>query len=168
MPTTGTSSVSFRVWLATFLPGLGTAVAGFAQNTNGVRSAAMGGIGLAVSLVSTIFKLLHDKGLHIATIQAAGSDIAAQLPQLRADLSKTVSFIEQDVPGVQSLLSSLGSRVGTVEARIIPDAKAIEGIVRSVLTSVLAGVQPAVMAGASVPPAPAVAVPGGPAVPPAA
>jgi hypothetical protein len=137
MKTTGTSSTSFRIWLATFVPSVAAAVAGFLQNTNGEKSSVLGGAGIIAALVSTVSKLAHDQGLNKATLLAAGSDITAQLPQLKLDASKTVSFIESDLPALKGIISDLASRVTTAEAHVTslvaPDITVIESAVRKVL-----------------------------------
>ena len=89
------------------------------------------------------------KELHVATIEQAGSDIAAQLPQLKADLSKTVSFVETDLPGLKAQLAAVDAKVAAVVAPVAPDAAAIEKVVRSVL----AGLLPAGPPAPTVPPA---------------
>lgn len=139
MKATGTSSTSFRIWLATFIPGLATTVTAFAQNSGGSKTAALGVGGLVVSLFSTLAKLGHDHGLNKATLAAGASDITAALApdgQLRADLSKTVSFVENDLPGVKTVVSDVTARVEALEKKV-PDLAGIEQIVRTVLSQVL-------------------------------
>ena len=135
--TTGPGSTSFAVWLVTFLGGVASAVEGIVTPGTPAHTATYGGVGALVALVSSIAKLMHDKGLHVATIQAAGSDIAAELPSLRTDIAKTVAFAETDLPVLKPAIDSVTSRVSALEAKVIPDASTIEGIVRNVLTSVL-------------------------------
>ena len=149
--TTGPGSTSFAVWLATFLPGLAAAITAVVQNGSTEHSAVVGLGGAGLALVSSITKLLHDKGLHVATIQAAGSDIAAQLPQLKADLSKTVSFVETDLPGVKGVIDDVTKRVSALEAKV-PDLGAIEATVRSVISDAFQGHVPAAPVAAPVVP----------------
>ena len=153
--TTGPGSTSFAVWLATFLPGLASGVTALLQHGTPTHTAVFGIGGGVMALVSTLGKLFHDKGLHVATIQAAGSDIAAELPSLRTDIAKTVAFAETDLPVLKPAIDSVTSRVSALEAKVIPDASTIEGIVRNVLTSVLtpAAVAPVAPVVPPVPPA---------------
>lgn len=134
---TGITSTSFRVAAAGFISGLGILITGYVQNTNGEATTAHSLIGGVLALGSVVFKLIHDQGLNKATILAAGSDLGAALPSLRADLSKAVSFVESDLPGVKTVIDGLGSRVTTLESKV-PDLSGIESIVRSVLTDILA------------------------------
>ena len=155
--TTGPGSTSFAVWLVTFLGGVASAVEGIVTPGTAAHTATYGGVGALVALVSSIAKLLHDKGIHVATIQAAGSDIAAQLPQLKSDLATTTSFAENDIPALKGTIDGLTSRVSAVENKALPvattDVAAVTSIVHSILGSLAA------------PPAPA---PVPPVVPPAA
>ena len=137
--TTGPGSTSFAVWLVTFLGGVASAVEGIVTPGTAAHTATYGGVGALVALASTIAKLFHDKGLHVATIQTAGSDIAAQLPQLQHDAAIATAFVEQDVPGLKARMDALEAKAASVVAPLAPDRAAIETVVRSVL----AGVAPA-------------------------
>lgn len=151
MKATGTSSTSFRIWLATFIPGLATTVTAFAQNSGGSKTAALGVGGLVVSLFSTLAKLGHDHGLNKATLAAGASDITAALApdgQLRADLSKTVSFVENDLPGAKTVVSDVTARVEALEKKV-PDLAGIEQIVRTVVGQAFASAAPAPVAPAT-------------------
>ena len=153
--TTGPGSTSFAVWLVTFLGGVASAVEGIVTPGTPAHTATYGGVGALVALVSSIAKLLHDKGIHVATIQAAGSDIAAQLPQLKSDLATTVSFVENDIPALKGTVDGLTSRVSAVENKALPaattDVAAVTSIVHSILGSLAA---PPAPAPAPTPPAP--------------
>jgi hypothetical protein len=135
---TGPSSTSFQVWLATFLPGLASAISAILQNGTAAHQAVFGLGGGAVMLGSTIFKLIHDQGLNKATLATAGSDLVKALPDLRLDLSKSVSFIENDVPAFKDLVDGVDGRLKALEAKA-PELPAIETMVRSVLSELLAG-----------------------------
>lgn len=138
---TGVTSTSFRIWAATFIPALLSAVVTFIQPTSTVHQAVFGGGAAGVALLSTLGKLWHDGSLNKATLATAGSDIAAALPTLRADLSKAVSFVEEDLPGVKVDLTGLASRLTAVEAKVtsaVPDAAGIEATIRAVLTEMFA------------------------------
>lgn len=140
--TTGVTSTSFRVWLATFIPGLASAVTAITTSGSTAHQAIFGLGGGLVALLSTLGKLWHDGKLNEATLANAGSDIAAALPSLRADLTKAVSFVESDLPGVKGLLSGLEARITAAEGKIgaeIPDIAGIESVVRKVLSEILAG-----------------------------
>ena len=148
-PVTGPKSNSFKVMSAGVLAGLGPLVQQLVENPkapNGIVMAA----GLAASTVSVIAKLFHDHGLNKATLAAAGSDIAAALPQLKADVGTAVSFVEQDFPGVKSFMTSAEARLHALETRV-PDLAGIESVVRNVLGNVLA---PPPAAAPVAPPAP--------------
>lgn len=137
MKPTGVTSTSFRVWLATFIPSLAAAVTGFVQNSGGSKDAVLGASGIIAGLLSTLGKLGHDHGINKASIAAAGSDIAAQLPALKSDLSTAVGFVENELPGVKGVIDAIGSRVTSLEGKV-PDLAGIESIVRTVLSQVLA------------------------------
>jgi hypothetical protein len=135
---TGPSSTSFQVWAATFLPGILSAIQTLIDPTSPTHQAVFGGGGLLLALGSTVFKLLHDQSLNKATLSTAGSDISQALPGLRLDLSKSISFIENDVPALKGVLDGLGTRVAALEAKAGPALPDIEAVVRQVLTEILA------------------------------
>jgi prophage DNA circulation protein len=142
MKPTGITSTSFRIWLATFVPSVAAAITAFAQNSGGSKSAVLGGAGILSALFATLGKLFHDNGLNKASIFAAGSDIAKDLPELHLNLDKVLSFAESDFPGLQSDIASLTARITADEQKVVtavPDSAAIEAVVRSVL----AGIAPA-------------------------
>lgn len=114
MKATGITSTSFRLWAATFAPSLGTLVDGLAQK----RPASVTVTAIIGMIVPTATKHLHDLALNNATIANAGSDLATQLPQLRADLAKTVGFVETDFPAAKSQIEALKSRAEAVEAAV--------------------------------------------------
>jgi hypothetical protein len=69
--------------------------------------------------------------------------LAAELPALKVDLSKAISFIETDVPGLKSRLSDVEAHAASIVAPIAPDAAAIEAAVRKVLASIVPPAPPA-------------------------
>jgi hypothetical protein len=150
--TTGPGSTSFFVWVVTFLGGVASAVEGVVTSGTAAHTAVYGGAGVLLALGGTLGKLFHDKGLHVATITAAGSDIAAQLPQLKTDIATAVGFAEKDVPELQGVIKEITPRVAALEAKIGPDVAAIEVVVRSILAGI--GTPPPAPV---VPPAPAAA-----------
>lgn len=140
MKPTGITSTSFRVWLATFIPGLAAAIQALVTNGSTLHTAVFGGGGVLAALFATLGKLWHDGKLNEATLYAAGSDIATALPSLRDDLSKSVSFIENDVPAFKTLVGGLDGRVGALEAKVVGGSTSvadIEAVVRKVLTEIL-------------------------------
>lgn len=140
MKKTGITSTSFRVWLATFIPGLLSAIAAILQNGTAAHQAVFGLGGGAVMLFSTLGKLFHDQGLNKATLATAGSDLEKALPALRLELSKSVSFIENDLPGAKAFLDGVDGRLKALEAKAdlnSTDLPAIESIVRKVLSEIL-------------------------------
>ena len=143
MKPTGITSTSFRVWLATFIPGLAAAIQALVTNGSTLHTAVFGGGGVLAALFATLGKLWHDGKLNEATLYAAGSDIAKALPSLRDDLSKSVSFIENDVPAFKTLVGGLDGRVGALEAKVTAglggstSVADIESVVRKVLTELL-------------------------------
>lgn len=147
-PSTGLGSTSFTVWLSTFIPGLLSLIDAVAQNSSPTHLAVAGAVGAVLTVGSTIAKLLHDKGIHVATIAAAGSDVAAALPGLRVDLQAVEHFIELDWPASKAVIddvagkiASVGKdvedRVKAVEAKIAtsPTIEDVRGVVHSVLVS---------------------------------
>ena len=140
MKSTGTSSTSFRIWLATFIPALAAAVQAIVTNGTPTHQAVFGLGGGAVALFATLGKLLHDGSLNAATLKAGASDISEALPSLRLDLSKSVSFIENDVPAFKTLISGVDGRIAALETKVaasVPELPAIEAMVRSVLAELL-------------------------------
>lgn len=131
---TGPSSTSWKIWLATFVTGLASAVTGFVQNTNGIHTTVFSGGGLIVALFATITKLFHDNGLNKGSLAAAGSDIVSALPDLRADIGKVISFAENDFPGASAAIADLEGKYAGLVAKI-PDASAIEAIVKEALSA---------------------------------
>ena len=149
---TGPKSTSFQVFVAGALPGLLTLAHGLlagGQPASAKLASILGGSGLTG--VAAAFKLLHDSGIHKATIAAAGSDVQASLPELRLNIDKVLGFAESDFPGLKTALDGIGARVSAVESKI-PDATGIESLVRSVVASVLV-VPPAAPTPAVTPPA---------------
>lgn len=139
-PATGPSSTSFQVFLAGALPGLITLFHGLiagGQTPSQKIASILGGSGLTG--IAAAFKLLHDHGIHVATIQQAGSDIAADIPQLKHDSSIAAAFAEQDFPAFSQRLDALEVKAASIVAPLAPDAAAIETVVRQVL----AGIAPA-------------------------
>lgn len=133
---TGPKSTSFQVWAAGALPGLATLAHGLF--TGGSLSQRISQIvaGSGLTGVSSAFKLLHDSGVHQATISQAGSDIAKDIPELKFNIDKVLGFAEADFPGLQGGLSSLEARITAQEQKVVtavPDAAAVEAVVRRVL-----------------------------------
>lgn len=157
--TTGPGSTSFAVWIATFVAGLGSAAEGVLTHGTSAHTAVYGAGGVLLTLGSTLGKLVHDKGLHVATIAAAGSDIAAQLPQLKTDIATAVDFAENKVPGVETALDSVKTRVVALENKVAPaastDVAAVTSIVHQVLAAALGSV-PAPSVNMQTPPGPGV------------
>lgn len=135
---TGVTSTSFRIWLATFLPALVSAIATAITPGTDAHQAIFGGGAALVALLSTLGKLAHDGSLNKATLSTAGSDIAAALPTIRKDLSIATSFVEEDLPGVKGDITSLAARLTTLENKV-PDLPNIESTIRQVLSEILAG-----------------------------
>lgn len=139
---TGITATSTRLSLAGIVSGLGILITGYLQNTSGEATTAHSIVGGGLALGSIVAKLIHDGSFNRAALSAAVTSISADLPSWKADVSKAVSFVEEDLPGVKGLLSGLEARLATVEGKVtanIPDLSAIEGIVRQVLTEILAG-----------------------------
>lgn len=141
---TGANSFSGLISIAGAVSGAASAVQAIASSGTDMHQAVFGGGGILLALGSVIAKLKHDQGIHIATIQQAGSDIAAQLPQIKVDLARTIDFIEHDVPGAHDVVtalqngaSALAARLSAVEAKAVPTITDIESTVRTVLTSIL-------------------------------
>jgi hypothetical protein len=136
---TGPSSTSFQVWLATFLPGILSAIQTLIDPTSPTHQAVFGGGGLLLALGSTVFKLLHDQSLNRATLSTVGSDISQALPAIRKDLSVAVSFVEEDLPGVKGDIAAVQGKIAALEAKYVPDAAGIEQTIRTVLAELLSG-----------------------------
>lgn len=158
--TTGPGSTSFAVWLVTFLGGVASAVEGIVTPGSAAHTATYGGVGALVALGSTIGKLVHDRGLHVATIQAAGAEFGLELPKLRSDLSTAVGFAENDVPQLKSVVSSVTDRVGALETKVVPVATTDVAAVTNIVHGILSGLaQPPVALVAPVPVAPVAVTP---------
>lgn len=138
-PKTGPSSVSFFVFLLAVLPGLVTLIHGLVAGHGGVQiSQILGGSGLTA--IAAAAKLLHDHGIHVATIRAVGADLFEQLPQLRSDLAVVTAFIEKDFPGSSSAFAEIASHFTALEGRIaaLVPAPTLGEIVSAVKTSLAA------------------------------
>lgn len=155
-PTTGPGSTSFLVWLSTFVPGLLGAVDAAVTKGTPTHTAVLGLGGAVLALGSSIGKLLHDRGLHIATIQAAGSDVAQALPGLTADLTQVRSFVEQEWPTSKGVIDEVTRGLGELRSKVesFPD---VEELVRAVTTALAARLSPAPPSPASAPAAPSTA-----------
>ena len=139
MAATGLQSPSGALTITGIVAVALSAVEGILTPGTSVHTAVYGGGGLIVGLVSVIGKLVHDKGIHVATIQQAGSDIAADVPELKLNLDKVLSFAESDFPGLKDRIDALEVKASSIVAPLAPDATAIETVVRQVL----AGIAPA-------------------------
>lgn len=135
---TGISSTSFQVWLYTFIPGLASALQAILTKGTPTHQAVFGLGGGAVMLFSTLGKLAHDGVFRKATILAGINDVTAAWPSLSLDLSKSVSFIENDVPVLKTVISGLDGRIVALEAKAGPALPDIEATIRKVLSELLA------------------------------
>ena len=142
-PATGPKSNSFKIWAATFIPSLVGAVTSFTGNVGGQKATVLGAGACATGLLSTLGKLFHDHGFNVATITAAGSDLVKDLPELRLGIDKTISFAEEDFPGLKTALDGLANRVSAVETKTGVDPAAIEAAVRKVLAGIAPPAPPA-------------------------
>lgn len=146
--------------------GIGSAVTAFVQNKGGVKEAVMGGGGLLiVAVVAAVHKLTTGK-IDVATIYQAGHDFIDQLPQLRDDLAKTVTFIEAEWPASKQLIAGASSRLSAAESNITDLAAKVTGNVgltkadvESVLRELLGGLIPSAPVPAPVAAPEAVAAP---------
>jgi hypothetical protein len=120
-PATGPKSVSFKASAGGFLTGIGTILSGLIHNPTSMTNAQsavsstklwVGGI---ITLGSILGKLFHDHGFNKATIMTAGSDLARALPEIRHDLAKTVGFVENDIPQINTLVASFDNRLKSIE-----------------------------------------------------
>jgi hypothetical protein len=133
MKPTGIFSASGAMWLLTTASGILSALNGLLQKGTPMHTAVYGGGGILLALVVTVAKLFHDKGIHIATIQQAGSDIAAQLPQISSDITKTASFIAHDAPALITAITDQDARIAQLEKNL-PSLTAIESILTAAST----------------------------------
>lgn len=101
-PATGPKSTSFKLSAAGILTGLGTLITGLVHNPNAVSNGAGAvsdvrtAIGAAVVAISVAVKIFHDQGFNKASIAAAGSEVASELPNIKADLGKAAGLVEND------------------------------------------------------------------------
>lgn len=153
---TGPKSTSFRVWLATFIPGVAATVTAFVQNTGGVKTTALGIAGASAALLATLGKLFHDSKVTPATIAAGVHDVEAAFPGITAAASKVLSFAETDIPGVKGLVADAQSHISAVEAHVkeveakIPDLSGLEQTIRTVVADVFSKLLPTAPGGALV------------------
>jgi len=143
-PVTGPRSTSFVVHAVSFLTGLVGAASTFLVHGSAIQTQVRGFGGGALMLGSTIAKLIHDRGVHIATIQQAGADIGAALPQLRQDLGGVQAFVEQEWPGAKTLLAALDGRIHELEGKVaaVPGVQALTDAVLAAVRAALAGQAP--------------------------
>lgn len=180
-PSTGLSATSTKVTLAAFLPGLAAIIASLAQNGSTLHSAITGVVGGVLMLGSVLGKLFHDRGIHVATITAAGSDVAKALPGLRTDLQSVENFVELEWPSTKAAFSEFSglahkaastaeaartaaeTATNAVKNQIIPEAKtdveAVRKILAEELNRVFSAVLPGEAAHAAAPVAPPVVIP---------
>lgn len=86
--------------------------------TNKVHMAVFGAGGLVTIVGSIIAGLSHSKAVNVATITSAGSQFAAKLPQIEADLSTVSSFVQQEWPATKTAIAQVQNRVGAVEQSV--------------------------------------------------
>jgi hypothetical protein len=143
-PRTGPGSVSFAVHAVAFLSGLVGAASAFLVHGSDVQTAVVGGGGVLLSTLSTVSKLLHDRGIHVATIQAAGADIAGVLPQVRKDLAAVQGFVETEWPGVQPYFVDVANKMRELEAKVnaMPGVDALVAAVAAAIRSQPGGSAP--------------------------
>ena len=141
MVDTGILATSTKLHLgALLLSVLSGCEAIFQQPKSAVHLAVFGGGGLIVAAASTVAKLFHDKGIHIATIEQAGAELVKELPLLKADLSVFVTWLSTQFPELSTHITSLEDRLATEEQKVItaiPDHAAIATVVREILGSIV-------------------------------
>lgn len=149
MVNTGINATSTRIWGATFLPGLASLLVALLQPHSPLRSAVLAIAGLVSMTGSTVVKLIHDKGLHVASIGAAAADVEKHLPQLQADIATVLNFAQNDFPAVKSFVSTASAKLDSLQASI-PNMASVEAAVRGELSKII-GANAAVPAPAAVP-----------------
>lgn len=130
---TGLQTPSGALTITGIVAGVLSAVEGVLTPGTTAHTAVYGGGGIIVGLGSVLGKLFHDKGIHVATIQQAGSDISASLPELQHDASIAASLVDE-IPGLHGKIADLEAKVAAVN---MPSDQALEAAVRRVLASVV-------------------------------
>ena len=107
--------------------GVASVLVGILQHGGTAHTAVYGGGGLVLATFSTIAYLFHEKGVTVASIHQAGSDLASSLPALRADLQKTTAFIEGEWPTAKTIINDTSTRVNGLVDKVtaLPDASKI-------------------------------------------
>lgn len=149
-PKTGLGSTSFAIYLLGALPGLATLLSSFTAHGSSLQVATRAVVGGSLALGSTVVKLIHDKGIHEATIAAAQADVAQALPGLRSDLATVQDFVENELPSVRPVLAGLDTRFHDIEHDIearfaaLPGADEIAEAVRQTVANIFATAAPTV------------------------
>lgn len=153
-PATGPKSVSFKLSAAGILTGLGTLLTGLLHNpntvSNGVNAVTdvRAAIGAALVAISVAAKLFHDNGFNKATIAAAGSELASELPNIKADLGKAAGLVESDFPALKNAFDNFHADViqhlQGVDSRIGGLTGLTPQMVEDAVRKILAGVPPVV------------------------
>lgn len=129
VPKTGVTSTSFQVHAVAFLTAVVGAVYSAITNLTPVQHWTVGGGAALLALVSTAAKLIHDKGIHVATIAAVGPGVVAALPDIESLDPTITAKVEAEAAKIRSDV--------TIELAKVPDAAAIEGIVKQALSGLL-------------------------------
>ncbi|MEM0142418.1 MAG: hypothetical protein QXL94_00490 [Candidatus Parvarchaeum sp.] len=115
---TGPTSLSTGVWFTTTATGVASFIQSILSNGSSVHTAVFGGGGLLISMFATVAKLFHDRGIHMSTIQAAGEDVLKEWDPLKNDIATVISFAENDVPGVKTIVNDVKTRIDALEQKV--------------------------------------------------
>lgn len=151
-PTTGPGSTSFQLHLVALLISVASAVEAILQPGTSVHTAVFGGGGILLALGSTIAKLMHDKGIHMATIQAAYADVLRNLPQIEKDIQSVGDFLVNQWPSLRNEFGDALGRLQTLETKIA-DIPGLQQLARAVAQLLASGVTSTPVDAPPVPPA---------------
>lgn len=116
---TGPKSVSFWGTVVGVLSGLTGLIFSLVASSDPVLvRSVVGAVGLAVVTVTTAIKIIHDKGVSLATIEALVKLLETNVPVLEADvvqyLPQIIAFLENVWPNALSELNKLESQVASL------------------------------------------------------
>lgn len=151
---TGPKSTSFKLSAAGILTGLGTLITGLVQNPDALKNgqAAITNVrtagGLIVVVVSVVAKLIHDKGFNEATITAAGSEVASEIPAIKDAFAKAAGLVESDFPALKGKVDEFETdakqKLADLEALVQTRTGITPQMVEDAVRHILANAQPVV------------------------
>jgi len=111
-------SPTMKVHIPAFAGGILATVDGAIQHGPTLVRAVLVIVGGVVALSSTVATIIRDKGVSVASIEQAGSALAAKLPSLEAELGTVGTLVSTDFPATKATVDSLVRVVGDLQAKV--------------------------------------------------